>query len=227
MGCLELPGGKNRGGLVQTCGRAVRSYVSYPQPSFHIPGMRQLLTPENLLMAVAIATEEVNSWRFEGVSHSGMIGSNSELGHPLATPPQEVIQLTIYVSLKPPPESVGPTESCEPETLEERWQDFEARWKVIGSLEVTIDTLRISMEGLRAEMEGSTKKTLTMEEKAHALSADTAQWNKAKSRVHYALPKVREFIHRATCAKGSPERKMLDELFKNDIRPPISLTLHS
>jgi uncharacterized protein YoxC len=195
-----------------------------PQKSFHIPGMGQLLTPENLLMAVAIATEEVKSWRLEGAPHAGMNGSNSEFGHPLAPPPQDVSHLTIYVSLKPPPRSVDPNLSCEPEILEARWQDLEARWKVIGSLEVTIDTLRISMEGLRAEMEASTKKTLTMEEKAHALNADTAQWNKAKSRVHYALPKVREFIHRATWAKGSPERKMLEELFKNAIRPPISLT---
>ena len=198
-----------------------------PRKSFHIPGIGPLLTPENLLMAVAIATEEVQSWRHEGASHSGMNGSNSELGHPLAPPPQDVAQLTIYVSLRPPPQSADPNESCEPEILEARWQDLEARWKVIGGLEATIDTLRISMEGLRAEMDASTKKTLTTEEKVHALSGDMAQWNKAKSRVHYALPKVREFIHRATCAKGSPERKMLDELFKNDIRPPISLTLHS
>ena len=47
------------------------------------------------------------------------------------------------------------------------------------------------------------------------------QWNKAKSRVHYALPKVREFIHRATWAMGTPERKKLDELFKNHIGPHI------
>jgi hypothetical protein len=74
------------------------------------------------------------------------------------------------------------------------------------------------MEGLRAEMEGSSKKTLTTDEKVHALNADVAQWNKAKNRVHYALPKVREFIHRATWAIGTPERKELGELFKNPIQ---------
>ena len=64
-------------------------------------------------------------------------------------------------------------------------------------------------------MEGSLKRTLTAEEKLNALAADVVQWNKAKSRIHYALPKAREFIHRAIWAKGTPERKRLDELFKN------------
>jgi len=48
-----------------------------------------------------------------------------------------------------------------------------------------------------------------------------AQWSKAKDRVHHALPKVREFIHRATWALGSPERKKLEELYKNYIRPKV------
>jgi hypothetical protein len=77
------------------------------------------------------------------------------------------------------------------------------------------------MEGLRAEMEAASKKTLTTEEKVHALNADVAQWNKAKNRVHYALPKMREFIHRATWAIGTPERKKLEEIFKNHIQPQI------
>ena len=67
----------------------------------------------------------------------------------------------------------------------------------------------------------ASRKTLTTEEKVHALNADVAQWNKAKSRVLYALPKVREFIHRATWATGTPERKKLEELFKSHIRPRI------
>jgi hypothetical protein len=48
-----------------------------------------------------------------------------------------------------------------------------------------------------------------------------AQWDKAKNRVHHALPKVREFIHRSVWALGSPERKKLEELYKNHIRPKI------
>jgi hypothetical protein len=117
----------------------------------------------------------------------------------------------------------APNESHQSEISSAKWQDLEARWKVILGLEGNIDSLRLRMEGLQAEMETSFKKTLTTEEKLHALNADVAQWNKAKSRAHYALPKAREFIHRATWAMGTPERKKLDELFKNDIGPDIPL----
>src|SRR5262249_42031236 len=79
----------------------------------------------------------------------------------------------------------------------------------------------ISMEGLRTELEGEWNRMLRTEEKQHALAADVVQWNKAKSRVHYALPKAREFIHRATWAKGTPEWKRLEELFKNPMGVPI------
>ncbi len=192
-----------------------------PQKSFQIPGVGQRLTTENLLKAVAIATEEVESWRHEGASDSGMNGSNSELGHPLPPPPQDVTHLNIYVSLKPPPQSVAPSESGEPEIPEAKWQDLEARWNAILGLEAATDSLRIRMERLRAEMEASWKKTLTTDEKVHALNADVLQWTKAKSRVHYALPKVKEFIHRAIWALSAPERKKLGELFKNHIQPHI------
>src|SRR5204863_2404514 len=63
--------------------------------------------------------------------------------------------------------------------------------------------------------------TLRTDEKVHALNADVAQWNKAKSRLLHALPKAREFIHRATWAMGTPERKKLEELFKNHIQPRV------
>jgi len=187
-----------------------------PQRSFQVPGMGPLLTPGNLLLAVGIATEEVESWHYEGTSHS-------ELGRPLPPPPQDVAHLTIHVRLKPPPQAVDSNPSDEPEVPEAKWQDLVARWNAILGQEATIETFRISMEGLRSEMEASMKRTFTSEEKLHALNADVAQWNKAKSRVHYALPKMREFIHRATWANGLPERKKLEELFKNDIRPSISL----
>src|SRR5262249_1842382 len=133
----------------------------------------------------------------------------------------DVTHLTIHVGLKPPPQAVVPNKSGEQEIPEAKCQDLEARWNAILGLEATIDTLRISMEGLRAEMEGSSSKMLTADEKLNALNAAVAQWNKAKSRVLYALPKVREFIHRATWAKGAPERKKLEELFENHIRPRI------
>jgi len=109
-----------------------------------------------------------------------------------------------------------------PDTGSAKWQELEARWKAILGQEATLDTSRISMEGAKAEMEGLFKKALTAEEKLHALTSDVAAWNKAKSRVHYALPKAREFIHRATWAKGTPERKRLDELFKESTGASLS-----
>ena len=105
----------------------------------------------------------------------------------------------------------------------EQWQALEALWKTILGLEAGIETLRQNTEGLRAEMEAAFKKSLTVEEKVHALQADVAQWNRAKSRIHYALPKAREFIHRATWALGVPERKRLEELVRSHIEPRVPL----
>jgi hypothetical protein len=123
--------------------------------------------------------------------------------------------------MKPPPGAVAPDEGGQPEIPEAKWQDLEGRWKAILGLEASIDALRQSMESLRAELEASSRKPLTGEEKTHALNADVAQWNKAKSRVLFALPKAREFIHRATWATGKPERKQLEEVFKNHIQPRV------
>jgi hypothetical protein len=210
-----------------------------PQKSFQIPGMGQRLTTENLMRTVGIATEEIESWRHEG--DSGVSGSNPDLRHLLPPPPQDIPHLNIYVSLKLPPQpltvpsppprgrgqgegvAVASSECVEPENSETKWQELEARWKAILGVEAAAETLRLRLEGLRAEMEASWKKTLTADEKVHALNADVAQWNKAKSRVHYALPKMREFIHRVTWALSAPERKKLEELYKNHIRPHIPL----
>jgi uncharacterized protein YoxC len=103
----------------------------------------------------------------------------------------------------------------------EHWQALEARWKAILGLEAGIEALRATLDNVRAEMEAAFRKTLNVEEKVHALQADVAQWTKAKSRIHYALPKVREFIHRATWAQGIPERKKLEAIVKNYIEPQI------
>jgi hypothetical protein len=111
----------------------------------------------------------------------------------------------------------------EQEVPPEKWQALEALWKAILGLEASIDTSRVSMDGLRAEMEAAFKKSLNVEEKLHALQADVAQWNQAKNRIHYALPKAREFIHRANWALTLPERKRLEEIFRNNIEPRIPL----
>jgi hypothetical protein len=198
------------------------------QENFQIPGMDIQLTLENLLKAVAILPEEVDSWRQGDVSHSGMKGSNPELRNAVAPPPQNVTHLDIYVRLNPPPEAVAPLtpsgreedegESREPEISSTQWQDLETRWKVILGLEAAMDTLRLSMEGLLAEMEGSLTKTMTIEEKTYALRADVAVWDQAKKRVHFAVPKMKDFIHRSIWAMGSPERKRLGELYKDHIQ---------
>lgn len=192
-----------------------------PQKSFQIPGMGPLLTTENLLSAVAIAIDDVESWRPGDVCHDGLDGSNPELRQPLPPPPEDIAYLTVHVRLKPPPQSAAPKESSIPEVSLAKWQELEARWNAILSLEASIDGLRQRLEGLRSEMESASRKMLTGDEKVHALNADVAQWEKAKTRVHYALPKVKEFIHRATWAKGLPERKKLEELFKDHIQPQV------
>jgi len=120
-------------------------------------------------------------------------------------------------------EQLPPTENTAPETPLETWQALEVLWKTILGLEASIDSSRLNMDGIRSEMETAYKKSLGVEEKLHALQADIAQWNKAKTRVHYALPKVKEFIHRATWALAVPERKRLEEIVKNHIEPHVPL----
>jgi hypothetical protein len=167
-----------------------------PQSSFQIPGIGQRLTIGNLLTADRPAFE---------------------LTTPLPQPPPDVAHLEIHVRLKPPARAQAHEASSEPEAALAEWHDLEARWKTVLGLEATVDTLRINMEGLRAELDAAMRRTVPADEKVHALAADVAQWNKAKSRAHYALPKASEFIHRATWAAGTPERKRLGELFKNPI----------
>lgn len=114
-------------------------------------------------------------------------------------------------------------EQVEPEVPLEKWQALEAVWTTILGLETSIDTLRMSLDSVRSEMEAAFRKSLNVEEKVHALQADVAQWTKAKNRVHYALPKVREFIHRATWAQATPERKKLEEIVRTHIQPRVPL----
>ena len=131
--------------------------------------------------------------------------------------------LEIHVRLKPPSRTAADDVSREPEVVPAEWHDLEARWKAVLGVEASVDTLRRSMEGLRAELEAELRRTLPAAEKVNALQADVAEWNKAKSRAHYALPKASEFIHRATWALGTPERKRLGELFKNPVGTQTSL----
>ena len=159
---------------------------------------------------MAVSKEEVESWRNGDITHSGMDGSNRRT---TATATAKRSHVSIHVSEAAAPDRC-PQDSNERNSLG-KWQDIEARWKTILGMEIAMDGLRQRMEGLLAEMESSLNRALTSEEKVNALNADVAQWNKAKSRVHYSIPKVKEFIHRATWALAIPERKKLEELFKN------------
>lgn len=120
-------------------------------------------------------------------------------------------------------EQIPSNEGDAPEIPLEQWQALDALWKTILGLEASIESSRLSMDGIRSEMETANRKSMGVEEKLHALQADIAQWNKAKSRVHYALPKVKEFIHRATWAVAVPERKKLEEIYKNHIESRVPL----
>lgn len=112
-------------------------------------------------------------------------------------------------------------DSSEPVVPPDQWQTLEVRWRSILGQEASLEALRASLDSLRVEMENAFKKSLNVEAKVHALQFDIVQWNKAKSRVHFALPKVREFIHRATWAPGIPERKKMEAIYKDHIEPQI------
>lgn len=156
-------------------GNAFAVAFRIPQKSFRIPGLGQNFTIENLLKSVGIA-DDVDSWRYGDVAHAGTNRTNPEIKNPLLPPPQDAAHLEIYIGLKAP-HAVAPNAS--PETPLATWQALEVRWKAVLSLEATVDTLRIQMEGILAEMESSLTKTLSMEEKTHALRADVPLYSRA------------------------------------------------
>jgi hypothetical protein len=186
-----------------------------PEGRFQVEDITQQLTVEDLLTAASIPVEDVDSWQFRDESHAGLGGTNLELKRLLPPPPPGEPHLTVRVRLNPPAGAEGGA----PGVPTEEYQALEALWKTILGLEASIDAVRLGMDGLRMEMEAAFKKQLTADEKVHCLQSDMALWNKGKNRVHYSLPKVREFIHRATWALGVPERKRLEEVVKSHIEP--------
>jgi hypothetical protein len=213
----------------EPCGLTFR----IPRESFHIPGISAQLTVENLLRAVAVVPEEIESWRHGDDSHSGMGGPNPDLRSALPPPPPHVTHLEIHVRLSPQPEDAallasgvgleGDADTSESVIASANWHDLEARWKAILVLEVTINTIRASMESLLIELDSSLKKPLTIEEKSYGLRADISHWEQTKKRAQFVLPKIRDFIHRSVWAEGSPERKRLEEVYRDHIQPRIRL----
>lgn len=189
-----------------------------PRDRLDVDDPLQGVTVEDLLAAAGLSIDAVESWQFGDEFHESLDGTNLELKRLLPPPPPDESHLAVHVRLT---QRTPDGDGDEPELTPEYWQSFEARWKAILAVEATIETTRMSMEGLRLEMETAFKRSLTVDEKVHALQADVAQWTRAKSRVHYALPKVREYLHRATWALGLAERKRLEDLFKGHIEPRI------
>ncbi len=193
-----------------------------PASSFQAQEIGQRLTTEALLKAVDITADEVESWRYGEVFDSAQVRANSELSDLIPQPPQEATHLEIHVRLKSPVQEATDGVSSEPATTPAEWHDLEARWKAVMGFEAALDATRKSVEGIRAELQAASRKMLTADEKVNALAADIGLWNKAKNRAHYSVPKANEFIHRATWAAGTPERKRLGELFKkHDGTQPI------
>jgi hypothetical protein len=171
---------------------------------------------------VAIAPESVESWHHGDVIETGMHGANPQFKIPLP-PPSHSTHLEIHVRLRDPEtESAAPTPDSSlltPGSV--NWQELETLWAAILRVEATVETLRINMDGLLAEMESLWKKPLTMEEKTYGPRADMASVTQAKKRVHTAVPKLRDFVHRATWVMGAPERKRLEEIYNDLIHPQI------
>jgi hypothetical protein len=176
------------------------------------------LTVAALLAAASIPPDEVESWHFGDDPPSDGGGTPPDLSQPLPPPPPGATHLAVYVHVKAPgPAATGPP----PDVPPEKWQALDALWRAVLGLEAAVDALRLSMDGLRSEMEAAFKRPMTVEDKVHALQSDVVQWTKAKSRVHYALPKIREFIHRATWASAAPERKELEAIVETYIEPRV------
>lgn len=72
-----------------------------PQESFRVPYMSQRLTLETLVKSVAIAPEEIDSWRWGELLETGRNGSNPELKRTLSPPPEEDSHLYVDVRLTP------------------------------------------------------------------------------------------------------------------------------
>lgn len=185
-----------------------------PGRSFQIPGIAGRLTPENLLRSVGVPAEAFESCRLGDGPLGGTDTPPPELRGPLPPPAPDVPFREVHVRLKAPPAAAA--EGGDAEAAAEKRQAVENRWRATLSLEASIDTLRLDMGAAVAEIESGTRRTLPVEIKTYALNADVDRWNKAKSRAHYTLPKAKDFIHRATWVMGSPDRKRVGELLKDE-----------
>ncbi len=194
-----------------------------PQATFHHPAISQHLTIGNLLKAIGLDAEAVQSWRTTDETQNEVANYHAEILQPLPSLPSDTPQLYLHVLIKQTILSEETPASFDPKQALIKWQELQARWNTILGMEVTIDTLRQRMESLKSEIESESARAMTTDEKLNSLNADVAQWNKAKSRSRYVLPRMKEYIHRATWVLGTPERKTLEETFKKDAACPSNL----
>lgn len=194
-----------------------------PQATFHHPAISPHLTLGNLLKAIGLDADAVQSWRTADETENEIANYHAELFLPLPPLPTNTPQLYLQVLIKQPVSTEETPASSDPTQALIKWQELQARWNTILGMEVTIDTLRQRMESLRGEIESESARAMSTDEKINAMNADVAQWNKAKSRARYVLPRIKEYIHRATWVLGTPERKNLDEIFRKDAECPVNL----
>jgi hypothetical protein len=175
--------------------------------------LAESVTIERLLAAASIPVEEFESCRIGDDFHNDLSMS--------LNPIDGEAFCEIEVATKPRSDDEIVVESESGEITADVWHALETAWKSIATLESTIDGLRLSMGGLASEMDSAFKRPLSTEDKLHALQADMAQWSKAKSRITYSLPKVREFVHRATWAAAAEDRRQLAAIAKQHIEPRV------
>ena len=170
-----------------------------PQSTFAIPGIGPRLTAESLLKTVGMTADEIESWHSEDVSRP-----LAELNHPIPQPPPDIPHVEIRIRVKSPSQEAAVAD----------WDGLEAVWKSVLSIEAAVEASRKMVEGVKSEIESAARRSLSADEKVYALSSDVTQWNQAKSRAHFAVPKASDFIHRATWAATAAERKRLGEIFE-------------
>ncbi|HMO36317.1 MAG TPA: hypothetical protein PKA06_09760 [Gemmatales bacterium] len=188
--------------------------IRVPHSAVSSPVIQPLLTIANLLKSMGLSPEEVETIYGEDESKTKLSSYAITLKEPLAPFPESIDTLYLQVLFKATEATLNPSSITTTEVNQSLGQTISMLWNSILGIESTVDSLRQRMESLRGEMESVTKASLTSDEKLHAPNLDVAEWNKAKSRCRYVLPKVKEFIHRATWAMGTPERKKLTDLFK-------------
>src|SRR5262245_27124446 len=87
-----------------------------PRGSFQDPGIAPRLTAENLLKAVAVAADAVESWR-----PGGAAGSDPDLARPLPEPPPGADHLEVHFRLKPPTAAAADGAGREPAAVAADW----------------------------------------------------------------------------------------------------------